>query len=63
MKTSYKIGKKEGEFTKFFENFKTGLSSEEQARIIDDYRLDRLPRKEQSVIIQAYYRIMSQKSD
>jgi hypothetical protein len=63
MKTAHKIGKKEGEFRNFFENSKTGLSSEEQSRIVDDYRLDRLPREEQSVIIRAYRRIMSQKSN
>jgi hypothetical protein len=63
MKTSHEIGKKENIFRRFLEGPKADLTSEERARLIDDYRLDRLPHEEQSVIIRAYHRIMSESSD
>jgi DNA-directed RNA polymerase specialized sigma24 family protein len=62
MNSLQKIGRKEEEFRKILEN-PEDYTSEAWSRLIEDYRLDRLPSKEQSVILQAYYRILNQGSN
>ena len=61
MNSTQKIGRKEGEFMKILEN-PEDYTSEAWSRLVEDYRLDRLPSEEQSVILKAYYRIMNHSS-